>query len=89
MESPWEPMVYIDMNYDGLKEAVIGMLGNVPCRIDASASQNDMTTFKSKDDILTLLLHLGYLSFDEKKSEVSIPNQVIVQEFFFDWNRLR
>lgn len=73
--------VYIDMNFDGLKEAVIGMLGNVPCRIDPSTCQNDMTTFRTRDDVLTLLLHLGYLSFDEKRSEVSIPNREIVQEF--------
>ncbi len=40
-----------------------------------------MTTFKNRDDVLTLLIHLGYVSFDEKKREVFIPNQEIVQEF--------
>jgi len=73
--------VYIDLNFDGLKEAVIGMLGNVRCSIDPSTCQNDMTTFKSRDDVLTLLLHLGYLSFDEKKSQGFIPNQEIAREF--------
>ncbi|MCI9361840.1 MAG: hypothetical protein HFG65_12985 [Hungatella sp.] len=58
-----------------------GMLSNVRCEIDPSTSQNDMTTFKSKDDVLTLLLHLGYLSFDERTSEVFIPNQEIAREF--------
>ena len=69
------------MNFDGLKESVIGMLSDVRCEIDPSTSQNDMTTFKNKDDVLTLLLHLGYLSFDEKTSEVFIPNQEITREF--------
>ena len=73
--------IYIDLNFDGLKEAVIGMLGNVGCKIDPSTCQNDMTTFKTKDDVLTLLIHLGYLSFDEKNSEAFIPNQEIAQEF--------
>lgn len=73
--------IYIDMNFDGLKESVIGMLSDVRCEIDPSTSQNDMTTFKNKDDVLTLLLHLGYLSFDEKTSEVFIPNQEITREF--------
>lgn len=73
--------IYIDMNFDGLKEAVIEMLGNTRCKIDPSTCQNDMTSLKSKDDVLTLLLHLGYLSFDEKNSEVFIPNQEIAQEF--------
>ena len=73
--------VYIDLNFDGLKEAVIGMLSNVRCKIDPSTCQNDMTTFKTRDDVLTLLIHLGYLSFDEKNSEAFIPNQEIAQEF--------
>jgi hypothetical protein len=73
--------VYIDLNFDGLKEAVIGMLGNVPCRIDPSTSQNDMTTFKTKDDVLTLLVHLGYLAYDKTAGNVFIPNLEITQEY--------
>ncbi len=72
---------YIDMNFDGLKETVIGMLGNVRYKIDPTTFQNDMTTFKTKDDVLTLLIHLGYLSYDEAVKEVFIPNQEIMQEF--------
>lgn len=73
--------IYIDMNFDGLKEAVISMLSGVRCGIDPSTCQNDMTTFGNKDDVLTLLLHLGYLSFDEAAGEVFIPNQEIAREF--------
>lgn len=73
--------VYIDRNFDGLKEAIIAMLGNGRCKIDPSTFQNDMTTFKAKDDVLTLLVHLGYLTYDKKSNEVFIPNQEIVMEF--------
>ena len=73
--------VYIDRNFDGLKEAVVGMLGGIQYRIRPEKFQNDMTTFGSKDDVLTLLVHLGYLSYDRKNSEVSIPNLEITQEF--------
>ena len=73
--------VYIDLNFDGLKEAIIGMLGNGHCRIDPSIFQNDMTTFQTKDDVLTLLVHLGYLTFDGTRNEVFIPNQEIAREF--------
>ena len=73
--------IYISMNFDGLKEAIIGMLSNVPCKIDPSTCQNDMTSFKTKDDVLTLLVHLGYLAFDEESSNVFIPNLEISQEF--------
>lgn len=73
--------VYIDRNYDGLREAVIEMLGNGRCKINSRKFQNDMTTFTSKDDVLMLLVHLGYLTFDENTEEVFIPNQEITQEF--------
>ena len=61
--------MYIDRNFDGLKEAVAKLLNHVQCKIDPSTSQNDMTTFKTKDDVLTLLVHLGYLAYDEDKEE--------------------
>ena len=73
--------VYIDLNFDGLKEAVIKMLGNGRCRINTRKFQNDMTTFHTKDDVLTLLIHLGYLTYDRKTREAFIPNQEIAQEF--------
>jgi len=73
--------IYISMNFDGLKEAVIKMLGGGRCKIDPSTFQNDMTTFQIKDDVLTLLVHLGYLTYDKKNETVSIPNQEITQEF--------
>ena len=73
--------VYIDLNFDGLKEAIVRMLGNIPYKVNTRKFQNDMTSFSSKDDILTLLVHLGYLTFDESTEEVYIPNQEVSQEF--------
>ena len=73
--------VYIERNFDGLKETVIEMLGGGRCRIDPTTFQNDMTTFYTKDDVLTLLVHLGYLTYDEQTDQVFIPNQETIQEF--------
>ena len=73
--------IYMDMNFDGLKEAVMAMLGNARWKVNTRKFQNDMTTFRTKDDILTLLVHLGYLTFDRATEEVYIPNQEITQEF--------
>lgn len=73
--------IYIDLNFDGLKEAIIRMLGNGRYQINTRKFQNDMTTFTTKDDVLTLLIHLGYLTFDESTEEVFIPNQEIAEEF--------
>ncbi len=73
--------VYIDMNFDGLKEAIIEMLGGGRSKINTRKFQNDMTTFSTKDDVLTLLVHLGYLTYDEDTEEVFIPNHEIAEEF--------
>ncbi len=73
--------IYIDMDYNGLKDAVIQMLGGERCTIDTSSFTNDMTTFQTKDDVLTLLIHLGYLGYDAEKQQVFIPNEEIRSEF--------
>lgn len=73
--------MYINMNFDGLKDAVILMLGGAEYEINTRRFQNDMTSIKSKDDVMTILVHLGYLAFDVKNSEVFIPNQEVADEF--------
>lgn len=72
---------YINMNLDGLKDSIISMLGGERCRINTRRFQNDITSMKSRDDVMTLLVHLGYLAFDSVKSEVYIPNREVADEF--------
>lgn len=72
---------YIDMNYDGLKDAIIRMLAGEHVQIDVRSFVNDMTTFHNYEDVLTLLVHLGYLAYDWEKEEVYIPNKEISKEF--------
>ena len=72
---------YIGLNEDGLKDAIIAMLGGGHCKINTRTFQNDLSNIKSKDDVLTLLIHLGYLAYDEKEKEVYIPNQEVADEF--------
>ena len=67
--------------YDGLKDSIVKMLAGEQVIINPERFQNDMTTFTSKDDVLTLLVHLGYLAFDREKSAVFIPNAEIRGEF--------
>ena len=73
--------MYIDMNLDGLKESIIDMLSSKKCKINTRTFQNDMTTIHSKDDVLTLLVHLGYLTYDYRTKSVSIPNEEVREEF--------
>ncbi|MGN0246036.1 MAG: AAA family ATPase [Lachnospiraceae bacterium] len=73
--------MYIDMNFDGLKDAVTYMLAGEKAKINTDRFQNDMTTFCSKDDVLTLLIHLGYLAYDCEEGLAFIPNVEIRGEF--------
>lgn len=72
----------INLNFDGLKTDIITMLSGEPVKVKTKTYQNDMVTFKSKDDVLTSLIHLGYLAYDQKKQSAFIPNEEIRQEFF-------
>lgn len=72
---------YIEQDFDGLKEAVIEMLAANSIHIRTSTFQNDLSSLKNKDDVLTLLVHLGYLAYDFQTKTVSIPNEEIRLEF--------
>ena len=73
--------VYIQMNMDGLKNAVIQMLAGERIAINTGTFTNDMTTFSSKDDVMTLLVHLGYLSYRFADKTVGIPNKEVSLEY--------
>lgn len=85
--------VYIQMNMDGLKDAVVRMLAGESVEINTGTFTNDMTTFAGRDDVLTLLVHLGYLTFDSEHRTVSIPNKEVEQEYInaistMDWSEV-
>lgn len=73
--------VYIEMNFDGLKDTIIELLAGQKAVIDTTTFSNDMVTFETKDDVLTLLVHLGYLTYNFYTKEVSIPNYEISEQF--------
>ncbi|MDR1539477.1 MAG: ATP-binding protein [Clostridiales bacterium] len=71
----------IDLNFSGLKDSILTLMTQNSVKINTSKFQNDMSSFSSSDDVLTLLVHLGYLSHNPASSEVSIPNNEIREEF--------
>ncbi|MBR1881218.1 MAG: AAA family ATPase [Prevotella sp.] len=71
---------YIQMNYEGLKDDVVQMLAGGRCKVNPTKFQNDMSVIRSKDDVLTVLIHLGYLSYDWRRSECYIPNHEVAGE---------
>ena len=73
--------LYIDMNFEGLKDDVLLMMAGTSVPVNTGSFSNDMTTFHSADDVLTLLIHLGYLGYDYDNKSVFIPNKEIYEEF--------
>ena len=73
--------VYIDMNFDDLKDNIVQLLAEENVPVQTTSFQNDMTTFKSKDDVLTLLIHLGYLGYNSSDHTCYIPNKEVVDSF--------
>lgn len=71
---------YIAMDFKGLKQKIVEMLAGNRCKINTNLFQNDMTTFTDADDVLTLLIHLGYLAYDIEKEEAYIPNSEVRSE---------
>ena len=71
---------YIQMNFEGLKDNIIQMVAGGRSKVNPTKFQNDMSIIRSKDDVLTVLIHLGYLSFDWQKSECYIPNREVAGE---------
>lgn len=85
--------IYIQMNFDGLKDAIIQMLAGERIPVNTGTFSNDMTTFQCRDDVLTLLIHLGYLGYHWPDKTVFIPNKEIAQEYInaistMGWNEV-
>ena len=73
--------MYITMNFEGLKDDIVSALNDIPVKVNSLRFSNDMHKIDCKDDVLTLLCHLGYLSFNDETSRANIPNYEIRQEF--------
>ena len=71
---------YIQMNFEGLKDDIIKMLAGGRCQVDPTGFKNDMSEIETKDDALTVLIHLGYLSYNWREDECYIPNREVAGE---------
>ena len=82
------------MNYDGLKNAIIEILSGASIKVNTAAFKNDTVNIQSKDDVLTYLIHLGYLGYNQNRRTTFVPNEEIRQELTHavkrkssDWRR--
>ena len=84
----------INMDFDGLKQAIIEMISGSTVEVDTGTFQNDTVSFSSRDDVITYLIHLGYLAYDQRKQCAFIQNEEIRQELLAatkktKWNELQ
>ena len=71
---------YINMNYEGLKDDIIDMLSGNRSKVDPKGFGNDLSDVRSCDDVLTVLIHLGYLTYDRRAQECFVPNWEVAGE---------
>ena len=71
---------YIQMNFEGLRDDIIQMVAGGRCKVDPTGFQNDMSIVRTRDDVLTVLIHLGYLSYNWRRDECYIPNREVAGE---------
>lgn len=74
-------MEYISLDFDGLSKTVAELLGGIEVSVNTRGFANDLVSFQSKNDVLTLLIHLGYLAYRKESGTVHIPNEEIRLEF--------
>lgn len=74
---------FINMDFDGLRAAIIEMLSGDAVPVNSLTFQNDMVNLKCRDDVVTLLIHLGYLAYNSGKKIAFIPNEEVRQEFVY------
>ncbi|MCI9144278.1 MAG: AAA family ATPase [Lachnospiraceae bacterium] len=74
-------MTYINMDFEGLQETISRLISGEEVEVDTDLFENDFETFRSRDDVLTLLIHLGYLTWNEEDGTAHIPNEEVRIEF--------
>ena len=85
--------IYIQSNEFGVQDVILKLLAGEKEKIDTTTFSNDMVTFATKDDVLTLLVHLGYLTYNAETKEIWIPNDEVMEQFIstvkvMGWGRI-
>ena len=71
---------FIKWDIGGLRQAIIELMGGVEIEIDTAGYDNDLV-YDTRDAALTMLVHLGYLAYNQDTGTVHIPNEEIRLEF--------
>ena len=74
-------MRYITMNFDGLRDSVLQLLVGEDVKVNVMGFSNDINDINNRNAVLTLLIHLGYLSYNRLTQTARIPNYEVQAEF--------
>ena len=72
---------YIELNLNGIKDDVIKMMAGENIEVDVSGFNNNLKSFKTKEDVFIYLIHLGYLAYDVDRKTCRIPNSEIKNQW--------
>ena len=78
---PTSLLEYLNLDKEGLGKALVELMAGKEVPLNPRRFRNDPSSLKSEDDVLTLLTHYGYLSYDEERETVRIPNEEIRIEY--------
>ncbi len=71
---------YIKMNYENLHDDIVELLAGDRTVVNPRGFLNDLSEINNRDDVLTVLIHLGYLTYDRTTQECFIPNMEVAGE---------
>lgn len=77
-------LTYLDLDFEGLQDDVVRLMAGEELEVETGDFKNDPALIDSRDDALTLMVHLGYLTYEEEFSGhgwVRIPNAEMHMEF--------
>ena len=74
-------ITYISMDFESLQSDILRLIAGEHLPVDVSVFQNDIRVITSRDDVMTLLIHLGYLTYDSSAGTAYIPNEELKNEF--------
>lgn len=80
---------YIGQDYNGFTRTIAELVGGIDVKVNTKGFANDLTTFRGRDDVLTLMIHLGYLAYNSENGTAHIPNEEIKQEFQWSIHAVR
>ena len=72
---------YIRLDFDGTKSAIIDMLAGNEVKVNVKKFKNKLNEINNKDNVLTYLIHLGYLNYNDDTGLCRIPNKEIREEW--------